>query len=200
MSVPTLAAAAALCVNSYLAQPAGVVIGATGNMRLVYGDGDATVRGTEPESLANWREDLDVRLGNLADHPVLGPCPDGALRAAAALYDLLPAAPRRLYGHSLGGQVAAEIAGPLVAAGHVPDSLVLIDPPKPGGPALRALLDRIPDVRVVRLAGSVVSEWPFEGALLHAREPLILAGEWTLDPVEAHSIARAAAWLAAKGL
>lgn len=196
---PTLADAASRCVDSYLPTPDGLPIDAAGDLRLVWRPGEATVRGTDPESVANWHEDLDVRLRTLVDHADLGPCPEGALHAALALYGLLPAAPRRLFGHSLGGQVAALIAALLTAAGHVPDSVILVDPPKSGGEKLRALLDHIPDMRVVRLAGSYVTDWPiFESSLLHAREPLIPVGDWTPNPVEAHSITRAAAWIAAR--
>jgi hypothetical protein len=48
-----------------------------------------------------------------------------------------------------------------------------------------------------RLVKSPVTLWPL---LLdqHAREPLIEIGDWTPDPVRAHSIERAVAWLEAR--
>ena len=193
----SLAYAAQRCADAYASHPDGLAIDAIGALRLVWRDGEATIRGTEPDRWANWREDLDIREVTLAGHAVLGPCPDGALRAALALHNLLPAMPRVVMGHSLGGQVAAILAGLCIADGHAPDTVIAIDPPRPGTETLRTLLAPVPDVRVVRLAGSVVTDWPvFDRGLVHARDPLIPAGNWTPDPIEAHSITRAAAWFA----
>ena len=49
-------------------------------------------------------------------------------------------------------------------------------------------------VRQYKFRGSVVTEWPL-CLDIHVRPPLINIGDWTLSPLRAHSIERAALWL-----
>ena len=74
--------------------------------------------------------------------------------------------------------------------------MVTWDAPKAGGLELAAALSGV-DVRQYRFRGSVVSDWPF-CLDRHVRMPLIQMGDWTIDPIEAHSIDRACGWLAAR--
>jgi hypothetical protein len=160
--------------------------------RVVIEGSIAAVRGTVPDNWENWLRDFHV-AGELArDHPTLGPCPAGALDAAEALVGLLPAEIDTLTGHSLGGQVAALIAGLLAVGGRMP-RLVTFDAPKAGGEALGTLLAQA-EIRQYRFRGSAVTHWPL--FLDRHIRPLIDTGAWTPWPVEAHSISRYVGWLA----
>ncbi len=184
----------ALAAASYALAPAGTIIDWRDCRAVVTGT-TATIRGTVPDSWPNWVRDF--RVGGLISrfHPQIGACPAGALDAAEALAALLPAGVDTLNGHSLGGQVAVEIAGLLVAAGQPVRTLVTWDAPKAGGAALTSVLKPVP-VRQYRFLGSFVTDWP---VFLdrHVRAPLIVIGHPTPDPVKAHSITRALAWLLA---
>lgn len=144
------------------------------------------IRGTN--SYATLARDLEV---GPIQHPTLGPCQAGALLAALGLVDQVPAEVDTICGHSEGGCIAV-----LLAALRGARALVTFDAPKAGGVVLASLLAAV-DVRQLRFSGSVATLWP---VLLdrHVREPLIEIGDWTPNPVEAHSIDRAVAWLAAR--
>lgn len=160
------------------------------------------VKGTNPESIANLARDADVMDEACRDHPCLGQLFAGGCDAAEGLLPLIfaVAGDRRLIllGHSLGGQIAVDIAGEIADAAPARVAEVWgFDPPKSGGPELVAVLSSRP-VEIDRFAGSIVNRWPFDRGI-HVRPP-VLIGDWTADWLTAHSIQRAAAWVAAQEL
>lgn len=160
------------------------------------------VKGTDPEKLANLARDADIKDETCREHPRLGPLFEGAFDAAEGLLPLIMGiiGDRRLVtiGHSLGGEIAVDIAGELEDAqpGRIA-SIWGYDPPKSGDAPLVSVLAPVP-AEICRFTGSVVSRWPFERGM-HIRAP-VLIGDWTADWLEAHSIDRAAAWVAAREL
>lgn len=184
-----------LAAASYNVPPTGLVLDWR-DCRMVVNGRRVSVRGTVPDNWQNWLRDFQVDGEVARDHPDLGTCPAGALDAAEALFKLLPEDVNEFNGHSLGGQVAVLLAGLAAASGRPPVLLVTWDAPKAGGEALSKLLEEWA-VRQYRFRGSFVVDWPLF-LDRHTREPLIAAGEWTPDFVQAHSIARAVAWLEQK--
>ena len=148
------------------------------------------VRGTR--SYANAKRDMEISPALCRSHPDIGLCVSGALDAALGLLPQIPDGVDTVTGHSLGGQVAVILAAML---GDRARLLVTWDAPKAGGLELAAALSGL-DVRQYRFRGSVVGDWPF--CLDRHVRPLIPMGDWTLDPIEAHSIDRACGWLAAR--
>lgn len=186
---------ARLAAASYDAAPAGQVIDWR-DCRAVVTGSRATIRGTVPTSWENWIRDLWIVPAECATHPTIGDCPAGPLDAAVAFSVLLPPEVDEIGGHSLGGQVATQIAGIWAASGRPVRTLVTWDAPKAGGDKLIAALSAVA-VREYRFLGSIVTDWPV--FLDRHVRPQIAMGAWTPDPVEAHSIARAVAWLEARG-
>ena len=152
-------------------------------------DSTVAVRGTR--SYANAKRDLDILPEACAQHPELGLCVAGALDAALGLFPQIPDGVDTVTGHSLGGQVAVILAALL---GPRCKLLVTWDAPKAGGIRLAAATRGF-DVLQYRFRGSVVTTWPL-CLDLHVRTPIDI-GDWTLDPIEAHSIDRACGWIAA---
>jgi len=178
-----------LAADAYAEKPAGRAIDWR-DMRAVVNGNIAAVRGTDPDSLYNWERDFSVWQEHVTQHPQLGRCAAGALEAAEALAPLIPPEVDTLTGHSLGGQVAVILAALLLPQVKL---LVTFDAPKAGGFGLAATLDPVA-VRQYKFRGSVVTEWPL-CLDIHVRPPLINIGDWTLSPLRAHSIERAALWL-----
>lgn len=155
------------------------------------------VKGTDPQNFENLARDADVADETSTAHPRLGPLFAGAYDAALGLLPqiLQITGDRRLIpgGHSLGGQIATDITG-LVndeQPGRVPE-MWGFDPPKAGWQELETALVPV-RCNIFRFAGSIVSRWPFERGV-HVRAPVVI-GDWTLNLLQAHSIARAAAWV-----
>jgi hypothetical protein len=196
----------ALAAAAYDVLPTGQVIGSRSepmcreasvaldwqDCRVIVHGTVAAVRGTVPDVMANWLRDFEVAGELCRKHPLLGRCASGALDAAEALVDLLPAGVDCVTGHSLGGQIGVLLAALLHLDGKEV-RLVTWDAPKAGGVDLAACVEAL-DIRQYQFRGSVVTHWPL---LLdqHVREPLIATLPWTVDPVEAHSIQRALLWL-----
>lgn len=190
----------ALAAASYDPTPAGTIIDWR-DMRAVITDLNGalviTVRGTEPDSIANWERDASIWDERCTTHPRLGLCQAGALEAAEGLLPLLlpHIAGRRLIlqGHSLGGQVAIILAAMLTDMGIPVELLVTWDSPKAGGLDLMATLSPV-EIRQYVFSGSAVTLYP-PVLDLHVRVPLIPIGEWTIDLIAAHSIVRADEWV-----
>lgn len=162
---------------------------AAGVRRIVFEDISAdivghvlAIRGTS--SFATLCRDMEVEP---VVHHDLGACQAGALRAALGLLPLIPAEVDTVTGHSEGGCIAV-----IVAALHGARRLVTWDAPKAGGDALAAALAGC-EARQYRFYGSPVSGWPW----LLDRHIVTLTGigDWSPDPITAHSIDRAVAWL-----
>jgi hypothetical protein len=186
---------ARLAAAAYDPAPVGTIVD-WHDVRAVIVGKVCAVRGTKPDNFQNWLRDLAVHNIPYANHPRLGRCPAGALEAAEALAALIPASVTVFTGHSLGGQIAEPLAGIRADAGGAPGMLVTWDAPKGGDAALSRLLGAW-ECRQYRFLGSPITRWPF-GLDQHVREPLIDIGDWTADVIEAHSITRAVAWLAAR--
>lgn len=190
----------ALAAASYDPTPAGTIIDWR-DMRAVITDLDGalviTVRGTEPDSLANWERDASIWDERCTTHPRLGLCQAGALEAAEGVLPLLlPHITGRrvvVQGHSEGGTVAILIVAVLTDMGIPVELLVTWDSPKAGGLDLVALLSPV-EIRQYVFSGSAVSLYP-PMLDLHVRPPLIEIGEWTIDLIAAHSIERADEWM-----
>ena len=147
------------------------------------------IRGTT--SYSTLMRDMTIQGEVCVTHPKLGECQLGALGAAVGLLPFIPATVDTFTGHSEGGTIAV-----ILAALHGAKTIVTWDAPKAGGNALAAYLAAV-EIRQYRFNGSLVSSWPF-GLDHHVREPLVEIGDFTLDPIRAHSIDRAVAWLAAR--
>lgn len=152
------------------------------------------VQGTNPEKLANLARDMDVRVEPCRMHPAFGLMFAGALDAAEGLLPLILGlcGARRVFplGHSLGGQIAVDLAVLLLErlAGFWG-----FDPPKSGEEPLVAALAPFFGA-IDRFAGSIVSRWPFDQGV-HVRPPVMI-GDWTPLWLQAHEIVRAAQWVA----
>jgi hypothetical protein len=150
----------------------------------------AAIRGTS--NLGNWLRDFRFEPELCRTHVDIGTCPAGPLDAAMALAEMLPPEVDTITGHSLGGQIAVQLAGIVHAVRKNIKLLVTWDAPKAGGPALTRILADV-TVRQYKFRGSVVTDWPLF-LDQHVRDPLIEMEPWTMDPVEAHSILRACDW------
>jgi pimeloyl-ACP methyl ester carboxylesterase len=186
---------ARLAAAAYDPTPVGTIVDWY-DVRAVVTGRVCAVRGTVPDNFQNWLRDLAVHPIPLYDHPRLGLCAAGAVEAAEALAARLPPEVNTFIGHSLGGQIAGPLAGIRADAGRPVVALVTFDAPKSGGPQLSALLAAVA-VRGYRFRGSEITLWP-PTLHQHVREPLIDVGDWTPDPILAHSIDRAVAWMAAR--
>ena len=163
---------------------------------MIVAGGMAVIRGTA--NIHNWFRDFHVTPKFCRAHVDIGLCPSGALDAAMAFADMLPPEVEILTGHSLGGQIAAEIAGMRRAVRKPLTTLVTFDAPKAGGLQLTNILADI-EVRQYRFRDSPVTWWPIDFDH-HVRVPLIDIGDRTFDPLEAHSITRAADWMQTSSL
>lgn len=184
----------ALAAASYDQNPTGLIVDWR-DVRAVATGSVLAIRGTEPDNIPNWLRDFAVWGHLAAQHPRLGVCSEGALAAALGLlgHPYLDQV-TTITGHSLGGQIAACLAGLLVSQGRSVE-LVTWDAPKPGDSQLASLLAGSP-VRQYRFRGSKVTDWPVL-RYQHVREPLIDIGDWVPNVITAHSITRALAWVQA---
>lgn len=182
----------ALAAGAYLPQMVGTNLIDWYDVRAVVTKNVVAIRGTVPDNWQNWFRDLAVHPVPLYNHPRLGLCASGAVEAAEALSARLPPEVDTFIGHSLGGQIAVPLAGIRADAGRSVKLLVTFDAPKAGGPELTRLLAPVL-ARQYRFRGSFVTAWP-PSLHQHVREPLIDAGDWELDVINAHSITRALAW------
>jgi hypothetical protein len=148
-------------------------------------------RGTS--SFATMERDMEIEP---LWHDGLGCCQAGALRAALGLLPLIPDAVDTFTGHSEAGGIAPILAALRVLAGIRTRLVVAWDGVKPGGNGVAIPLRGV-TVREYRFAGSPVSCWPFMWGA-HVMEPPIEIGDWCINPIEAHSIDRACAWLEAR--
>lgn len=158
------------------------------------------IEGTDPSNILNLIRDGNVCNLPMVGHPALGPMVRGAAEAAEGFFALLAAIIGQarlawITGHSLGGQVAVSLAALMALAGRPPLRLVVFDPPKSGGPQMAAILDGVPGIEYT-FNGSIVSHWPFFECQPF-RQPPVMIGDYTSNPLEAHSISRALAWMQA---
>lgn len=168
---------------------------APGVQRITYQDisadivgGICAVRGTN--SFATLKRDMEIVGMVPVDHPSLGPCNAGALAAALGLLPLVPAGVDTFTGHSEAGGIV-----PILAALRHAKLLVRWDGVEVGGPILLAALAGV-ECRSYHFRGSPVTWWPL--GMFGQISPLIDIGDWTPAPLQAHSIERACAWLAAR--
>lgn len=193
-----LAAAAALCINSYAAAPVGFVIDMGPNRAVITeaadGSVDVTWRGTI--DLANWRTDLDAVP---RDQPPLGLCHAGILAVAEAMAPVIaPHVRQRVWracGHSLGGGDAILSAAIFKAMDSPPAQVTAIEPPRVGMDALASYLADVPGV-ITRFGDDPVPEvplWPYR----HPWEPLAI-GHSMPDPIDCHLIGTIHIWLVAQ--
>lgn len=163
-------------------------------------DGHTVVafRGTVPTSWQDWFRDADAFPTPVADHPRLGLCHRGFVTGAESILPLLRpslSAPYILTGHSLGGALAIATAALLTDIGFPPARLVTFGAPRVGiGSALATILKDV-TMTLYRDGDDPVPEVP----IYPFRHPCALTaiGVPLIDPIEAHSIARYSALIAA---
>ena len=194
--------------DTYSDFPTGTVIDVPGNLRaVIYNNASlpvlgtytvCAIRGTQPDSIFNWLEDLQVIPASSPADNELGTGPEGPVASAielwSALQSSMPADNRVAWtGHSLGGQLAVRLAAKNFVSSGRKTSIVLTtwDAPKAGDQTLVNLVMPM-TINQYCFNGSVVTDWP--PLFNHVREPLIPIGDYTSDPIEAHSVNRALIW------
>ncbi len=147
------------------------------------------LRGTVPDSMADWCRDFDA----LPVHDqVLGWCHQGFLDGARAILPaVLDSAQGRLtlVGHSLGGALALLLAGLLVGYGVPVVAVVAFGAPCAGGRGLAEPLERT-QLRLYRHGADPVPFVPWLPGILEQPAALLHIGQCGSDPIEDHFVAR----------
>lgn len=204
MTLPTDAALAALCVDSYRAQPAGGVHDAGPDRAVISRLPDCAVvaiRGSANER--GWFTDFLILPRVMTTHARLGAGEAGFVDGAAALWDVVrphldPAVPLVIAGHSRGAGETPWLAGEAVLDGYSVAKAVCFEAPWTAGAALAAFLAQVPGKQYVNGNDPVPLE-PEVPWLVPAVWPVVRIGSAMFDPFACHSMALIAAELAALG-
>jgi hypothetical protein len=146
-------------------------------------------------TVLDWLRDFFFAPVAVRAHPQLGRCHagflDGAESSADAVADAVRAGPFVLTGHSLGGALAAGVAGLLICAGLAPEAVVTFGAPRFGMARFAALLKPYAVRQYVRgndPVPTVPFDVPPDWAFLDSRDPPLRVGKAQADRFACHHI------------
>lgn len=192
-TLPSDAALAALCVDSYAATPAGHVIDTVLDRAVIVwmsGYTIVTVRGTA--DTRGWWSDFQISPRGLATHPELGECEAGFLAGAVALYpaikSVLDAGPIILTGHSRGAAMLPILAALMKLDGIRPAYCCGFEAPWSVGPKCRDFVAGDIPGRQYRNGNDPVPDVPALSYLVANVWPITQIGRPMLNRFDCHAI------------